>query len=62
MIYECVCQHEYQDKLYGKGRRVWNPLGVQGKSGIRCTVCKRENTSVIAKVDKEKAPKGKSSK
>ena len=41
IIRECVCSHDYQDKRYGKGKRVMNPT----KNGHRCTVCKREYTS-----------------
>jgi len=36
MIISCTCTHEYQDKLYGKGRRVFN----EGKTNYKCTVCK----------------------
>ena len=35
-IFNCSCRHEYQDKLYGVGRRVFN----LGKANYRCTVCK----------------------
>ena len=35
MIKKCTCAHEYQDRKYGKGNRVWNPT----LKGIRCTVC-----------------------
>ena len=32
--------HDYQDKMYGKGVRVMNPVYVDGKiAGGRCTVC-----------------------
>lgn len=56
MIYPCTCANEYQDKLYGKGRRVWNPMGPQGKSGVRCSSCGKENKAVVAKKpDKETA-------
>ena len=34
----CVCAHEYQDKRYGKGRRLHNPA--KNKTW-RCTVCGR---------------------
>lgn len=41
-IKKCSCQHEWQDKAYGKGRRVFNKTsggkGQQG-GGWRCTVC-----------------------
>lgn len=39
-IFKCNCEHEYQDKKYGKGNRVFN-----SKKGTpleyRCTVCER---------------------
>jgi len=34
-IKPCTCEHKSQDKLYGKGRRVFN-LGLKGAT---CTVC-----------------------
>lgn len=39
----CSCIHEFQDKKYGKGRRLHNKI----KSGnndekFRCTVCLKE--------------------
>jgi len=37
MIGACTCVSEYQDKLYGKGKRVKNP-SKKSKDG-RCTVC-----------------------
>ena len=36
-VLECVCEHPYQDKRYGKGKRLFNPM----KKGYRCTVCGR---------------------
>jgi len=39
-IKNCDCKHEYQDKKYGKGKRVHNPTI---KDKWRCTVCKKEN-------------------
>lgn len=38
----CNCEHVYQDKRYGKKRRVHNPTrGRVGKT-FRCTVCGKE--------------------
>lgn len=34
-IMKCKCAHEGQDKLHGKGMRVFNPCA----KGHRCTVC-----------------------
>ena len=41
-ILDCVCASEYQDKRYGKGKRVHNPCKRPSGVGYRCTVCKRE--------------------
>jgi hypothetical protein len=35
MITKCTCEHEYQDRRYGKQNRVHN----QGSKGAACTVC-----------------------
>lgn len=40
IIKKCECSHEEQDKMYGKGRRVFNKLDKSDKG--RCTVCGRE--------------------
>ena len=42
-IMNCVCDHEFQDKRYGKKKRVHNETGKDGAgSGVwRCTVCGR---------------------
>jgi hypothetical protein len=37
----CGCQHEYQDKRYGLGKRVHNQTK---KKTWRCTVCEREKS------------------
>jgi len=43
MIHKCTCTSAYQDKKYGPGNRVFNPItrGKQSNTkGIaRCTVC-----------------------
>ena len=49
-IMECTCNHDSQDKMYGKGRRVHNvaPGSDQKKTNrFRCTVCSsiKENSS-----------------
>ena len=49
MNVKCVCQHEYQDRIYGKGIRATTPINSSkaknnGKVGLaRCTVCGREH-------------------
>lgn len=55
MIYPCTCTHEFQDKMYGKNKRVWNAMGATGKNGIRCTVCSKEDKTVIAKDNVKKS-------
>ena len=43
MIHKCTCKHEFQDKHYGKGMRVFNILPTENNQvKIRCTVCKNE--------------------
>lgn len=41
MILKCVCQHEFQDRKYGKSMRVMNSCVVkpQQPQRFRCTVC-----------------------
>lgn len=38
MIKKCICKHEFQDKRYGKGKRVHTELRKEPKE-YRCTVC-----------------------
>lgn len=40
-IMTCSCEHEYQDKKYGKYKRVFNKKAKPGTGGImwHCTVC-----------------------
>ena len=37
----CDCKHEFQDKIYGKNKRVHNQTvsSKGGPAGYRCTVC-----------------------
>ena len=43
MIKSCTCQHDYQDKKYGKGKRVHNKITKSDKNlNWRCTVCGKE--------------------
>ena len=41
MIKKCTCEHKYQDKKYGKYKRVCNPCGAE-KKDARCTVCGKQ--------------------
>lgn len=38
IVKKCTCEHEAQDKFYGKGNRLMN----QCNKGYRCTVCGKE--------------------
>lgn len=38
-IVKCTCQHEWQDKQYGKGNRVMNKTTKLDE--YRCTVCEK---------------------
>ena len=40
MIGRCTCKHNWQDRKYGKGKRVKNVT----TKGYRCTVCGTENS------------------
>ena len=40
MIARCHCLHEYQDRKYGRGLRVFNPY--KDGAGLRCTACGQE--------------------
>lgn len=39
MIVNCTCNHEAQDLLHGKGRRVANKTKQTNPDKYRCTVC-----------------------
>jgi len=39
MIKECTCKNDYQDAMYGKGYRVFNPAAANN----RCTVCGKKD-------------------
>ena len=42
-IKQCTCEHEFQDQMYGRHRRVFNEKLSGGKhSGWRGTVCGKE--------------------
>jgi len=42
VIVKCKCQHEFQDKHYGKGNRVHNVGGTKQTITGRCTICQDE--------------------
>jgi hypothetical protein len=42
-VFHCTCKSDYQDEVYGKGNRLFNPRGKGDKiDGYRCTVCGKE--------------------
>ena len=42
-VFHCTCKSEFQDEVYGKGNRLFNPKGKGDKvDGYRCTVCGKE--------------------
>ena len=42
-IIQCTCEHEFQDKTYGKKNRLHNKLQSTGSTEkYRCTVCGKE--------------------
>lgn len=50
MILYCTCKHDHQDRLYGPGKRVHNPMAKSKvvEQSYRCTVCSREKTKAGA--------------
>jgi hypothetical protein len=42
-VLRCTCEHDYQDKRFGKNRRLFNPTmkaaNKDGPTTYRCTVC-----------------------
>ena len=44
----CSCTHPYQDKKYGKGKRVHN----KGSDDWKCTVCGSSKSQTGAERDK----------
>lgn len=42
IIQPCSCAHEFQDKVYGKGKRVFNVMQKTKEKKCRCTVCLSE--------------------
>jgi hypothetical protein len=47
VIAPCTCQHADQDKIYGKGMRLFNERANPDKPP-RCTVCRAEHKSAGA--------------
>jgi len=43
-ILVCNCDHVFQDKRYGKKRRLMNPIKWGKTNEFRCTVCGKTRT------------------
>jgi len=55
MVAKCDCISEFQDKLYGKQMRVFNPGKISvGSQLFRCTKCGREKNLNIKETREEK--------
>jgi hypothetical protein len=50
-ILVCNCDNKFQDKKYGKKRRVMNPLGPGKINEFRCTVCGKTRSGNIRGVN-----------
>lgn len=53
MILECNCKHEYQDKRYGKNKRVHTEKKDPVRNGYICTVCAKTNVKSSGKKSDE---------
>jgi len=51
-IIECSCEHEYQDKKYGKKRRVFNNMA---NGQYRCSVCSKVSGSIKIATETKKS-------
>jgi hypothetical protein len=49
---KCTCSHDYQDKAYGKGVRIYNDVAKIANTW-RCTVCSRQQVQGEAAVKKK---------
>jgi hypothetical protein len=54
-VIACSCEHEYQDKAYGKGRRLHNAMQ---NGQWRCTVCSKVNGAASKTATVAPAPAG----
>ena len=51
----CNCVSAFQDRVYGRGRRVYNELGKDrtGRAGgLRCSVCEDTKSAPVLKASK----------
>jgi len=47
-IMTCVCEHKYQDKRYGKNRRVFNAKADRKSNMWNCTSCGKDRSGTAA--------------
>jgi len=50
----CNCDHAFQDKRYGKKRRLMNAVKLSTTNEFRCTVCGKVRTGNIRGVNNNK--------
>ena len=48
-VKRCSCEHKWQDKRYGKGKRVFNEFKTQNGTGAKCTVCGSDGSGGTSK-------------
>jgi len=53
-IIKCRCNHEFQDKRYGKGNRIHNQTTKSNGRIYRCTVCRNETEHGKHKIEDTK--------
>lgn len=49
-VLTCTCKHEGQDKIHGKGNRVFNPKQLKANAqsvDVTCTVCGSVKTTAL---------------
>lgn len=52
-ILTCNCKHKFQDKKYGRNRRVFNPKDPRKPGQYSCTVCGRDYSGPVGNTDKK---------
>jgi len=52
-IIPCTCENEYQDEVYGHGKRVANRGGTSSHWHYICTVCGTKQESIVTVYNKE---------
>ena len=47
-IMTCTCEHKFQDKRYGRGRRVFNSKADRKQNMWNCTSCGKDRSGTAA--------------